>query len=207
MKRIATVAIFLFVMTGISQGGLKWIDLMDGSEWDEMSKENKVSWVMGFIGGTNLVVSHYKISNAKGMSTLDEKEVKELYSIYLKNFLENQKSFGIYNVTIEQLLKGMDRFYQDERNKKIKMVDAVYVVKMEIENKRSELIEAQKKYLRLQPIDALTEATKLLIDYKNVKYTYELFLREGYFSEPRVDKPTKPEDYKKTPLFSYGDYR
>ena len=119
---------------------------------------------------------------------------------------ENEKYIKISKIPIDQLRKDMDQFYNDKEDEKVAMIDAIHIVKMGIDGKRAELIEVQKKYLRMQPVDAITEASKILIDYKDVKYVKELFLRDGYFAEPKSDNPIKNEDYLYTPLFRFGIY-
>ena len=49
--------------------------------------------------------------------------------------------------TIEQtVIIQEDLLYEDYRNEKIALVDAIYIAKMELTGSESDLVEAQKRY-------------------------------------------------------------
>ncbi len=55
---------------------------------------------------------------------------------------------GIYKITIGQIVEGLDVLYSDFKNRNIKINDAIYVVKRQIEGASEEHIEAMLQYLR-----------------------------------------------------------
>jgi len=68
-------------------------------------------------------------------------------------FLETSISnLGLFSMTVGQVTDGIDVFYKDFQNRMIKIIDAVYVIMAQIEGKSPELIQAQIRYLRMQPI-------------------------------------------------------
>jgi hypothetical protein len=96
----------------------------------------------------------------------------------------------------------MNAFYKNLNNNKIKMVDAIYVVKMQIEGENQELIDAQIRYLRMQPIDPriFEECYKKLEafqkekgrdpTYKEIKigdFSFEDLLKLGRFIDENND--------------------
>lgn len=53
-----------------------------------------------------------------------------------------------YRVSPDQMVKALDKFYQDFRNMNIRILDAMHVAKMEITGKDPEAIEWQIRYYR-----------------------------------------------------------
>ena len=102
------------------------------------------------------------------------------------------------------LKDGMDKFYQDHRNQQIALVDALYVANMEIKGSRPELIDAQVRYLRMQPTSIISLED---IDWTKGKAAQEEALRAGWFADPIKENPTKEEDYSLTRFFRYGGYK
>lgn len=231
MKKICTIVIILVVITGFVQGiEARSILGQNGSDWAEMSVSAKLDWLSGFIAGSVAVCDefgHLFFVIPRDASDSDLPMFwKELFTNHrelLINYKEKHERLEIYGITVGQIQKGMDKLYQDYRNQKIAIVDAIYVVKMEIQGERPKLIEAQKRYLRMQPIQWADNTNPFLsmlnlpgfpgkrsalsyLDYKNVKQVQELYLKSGIFVDPKIKEPTKPQDYSYTELFCYGIY-
>jgi len=112
----------------------------------------------------------------------------------------------LINITVGQLKDGIDKFYEDFANRRIKLVDAVYIVKMQIKGVRPDLIEAQTRYLRMQPT-SLSEENKIW-DKAPSKWSKEFeektglskeyFLRRGIFYDEAGEMHF---------LFRYGIYK
>jgi hypothetical protein len=68
-------------------------------------------------------------------------------------------SYGIIEITNGQLVEGLNAFYNDFKNKQVKIWDAIYVVKKQIKGASTEEIEAVLQFLRVDK------------DYKNLPYT------------------------------------
>jgi hypothetical protein len=59
--------------------------------------------------------------------------------------------YAVYDIKIGQLSQGMDEFYKDPKNTKIRISDAVYVVKKQIRGASPEDLERVLQYLRGEP--------------------------------------------------------
>jgi len=82
-------------------------------------------------------------------------EKGEKVSEFLKGSEEEEKSrnsflqrYAIYYVSARQIVEGTDILYKDFKNKGIKINDAIYVVKRQIEGTSPEDIEKILIYLR-----------------------------------------------------------
>jgi len=58
------------------------------------------------------------------------------------------RKFCIYNVPMEQLVSGLDEFYRDFSNRKIKLRDAIYIIYRQINGENRQVIEGIVKYLK-----------------------------------------------------------
>lgn len=217
MKKIVIIVIILMI-SGVSYGKEgRSSEADNGIGWKQNTEAMKVSWVAGFMAGDNVACE--KFGGWTSDETTDWNDESLLRSIgvskeYVQRCKTDYKRLSIIGITVGQLQDGMDKFYEDYRNQRITMVDAIYVVKMEIEGERQELIEAQKRYLRTGPgssSERLAEIVKYVSqmetgEIKNIKEYQELRLKCGQFAEPKVEKPTKMEDYDYTELFCYGTY-
>ena len=162
----------------------------DGNDWISYKKNNvNIFYLIGFLAA--VCVYQEKIS------TKDP----------------DFEKLDLPDITVGQLKDGVDKFYEDFANRKIKIVDAIYIVKMQIEGENPELISAQIRYLRMQPTKkhSIGEIDKIFFQYlKNPKinikqkyldtgkFTRDDFLKEGLFID---------EAGKLILLFRYGLYK
>jgi len=96
----------------------------------------------------------------RNYSTLNADKLKENYSIltiaYLvslgikknNHYLSQLQKYCLYNISVRQLVDGLDAFYQDFRNRDIKIGDAIYIVKRQIIGEDEEVIKRIIKYLK-----------------------------------------------------------
>ena len=177
----------------------------DGNEWVSNSDSSNIGFVTGFVSG--VVVAYNSLYNFRDSTDT--------------NYTNNQaEKISLFKITIGQIKEGIDKFYGDFSNKKIKIVDAVYVVKMQIKGENPNLIDAQIRYLRMQPIDedAFKKAwsrvyitipakskndklTSVFADNKDIekgKVSKEDFIISGFF----ITETSEPK-----PLFCYGSYK
>lgn len=205
MKKLTIMVIILIMMMGVAQGESTSPRELNGRDWFDLSGAHRILWVNGLIAGTDSTIINYSLPDIKP-------------KIDNKIFNHNSEKSGIWGISAEQLVKAMNEFYIDYKNKRITMVDAIYVVRMEIQGKRPELIEAQKRYLRMQPFNYRytllgeeIKPEKIMrrrgFKDKTIKEIQETFLKFRIYAEPKVYKPTKPEDYNCIPLFVYGKYK
>ncbi|MEA3369594.1 MAG: hypothetical protein U9Q24_04510 [Candidatus Ratteibacteria bacterium] len=220
MKKMAIVVIMLVMMMGIAWGAeIRVCNERNGADWKEESPITRAYWIEGFLTGVGVASEQFGRWTEGDVSKADNEVLLKIMGISKKSYLELAKKYKhlIIFITIEQLRDGLDKFYENYKNQKIATVDAIYIVKMEIEGERPELIEAQKRFLRMAPIDRFEKMSENRAKfntgeiskdiYKNIKATQELYLKMGVFAEAKVENPTKVEDYSKTPLFCYGIYK
>jgi len=191
----------------------------DGNDWINYNAWNKVGFISGMIIGVSLAI-HYKPDKniiIEFSNKLDNKlkdylpESSDLEE--LNTFIKHLYRISLFNITVGQLKDGLDEFYKDFSTRRIKIIDAIYVVKMQIEGKSPELIEAQILYLKRQPISnkELLEATKkyVLFYEKNSRYPEYKDIINGNFS--KEDLLTIgvfiSSNNKYYSLFCYGNYK
>jgi hypothetical protein len=207
MKKYLITLIVLLFFCGAALAEEPYITALDGSGWSKLSADSKAFWADGFISAASVVAGNYVISSFNKYY-LEKGEFGRFLDAAKKNREENRERF-CFKMNTERIVKGIDHFYTDPKNQDIKIVDAAYVVKMEAERKKPELIEAQKRYLRMQPINIVEESirqAKQKEDFANVKQVKERSLRIGIFAEPKINNPTSRKDYDYTSLFRYGGY-
>ncbi|MFW9874928.1 MAG: hypothetical protein ACFFG0_17615 [Candidatus Thorarchaeota archaeon] len=209
MKKLLMIFIILLHLSGIVFAEDSDLSSEDGSQWSNLSKSSKLAWVAGFVSSASVIIENISVRTNKNIHESGKEELSKLYyDIYLKTREVNKEEFNLYDITLGQLVEGMDSLYSDFKNTKIKMVDAIYIVRMEIKGKKPELIEAQKRYLRMQPLDPLEEIKKIKKeDYKNVNLFKEKALRIGDFVTPKKNNPSVYKDYEHIILFQYGVYK
>ncbi len=61
---------------------------------------------------------------------------------------ERLSPYGVYEITVGQLYEGLTLFYDDFKNKQLKLPAAIYVVKKQIKGASAEEIEAIMQWLR-----------------------------------------------------------
>ncbi len=172
----------------------------DGVDWQEMEgfPDTKESFTLGFIAGNCMVWNKFRTyalaCKPQGFDTYMQDFDKD-------NLMEDIDKLSLFDITISQLTTGVDAFYKDFSNRKIKIVDAIYIVKMQIKRENPELIDAQIRYLKKQPIDSelRNQTPDMLLRLKETgKMSKEDLLRIGRFIT---------EDDKVHDLFCYGEYK
>ncbi len=184
------------------------INVLDGNNWNMFGSLGKSLWAAGFIGGVGIACTQFR----GPLVRLDDikNRVEEIgdFEFIVKKEIEK---IDIPGITAGQMREGIDKFYSDFNNKTIKMVDAVYVVKMRVKGENPKAIDTQIKYLRMQPItkDVRIQAwTKVW--WRKTKYGLPEYkdMEEGKFSEEDAIKAGIFIDAnnKRTILFCYGNY-
>jgi len=144
LKKTLIFCILIFSIIFISEASAenKIISESDGTDWIAGSDSWKIGYVEGFIAGANIVWREFYIFENSLKSETDK-------AIYNKSLNE----IALFEITVGQIKDGISDFYNDFSNRRIKIVDAIYVVKMQIEGDDPELIDSQIRYLKMQPID------------------------------------------------------
>jgi len=188
----------------------------DGDDWLSWHEIYKSGFIAGLILGAS-TVSHkagfvYDLDEIKEFIDKVGKELQ--FIIYVE---EKMRYFGIFNITGPQLKSGVDDFYKDFANRKIKIIDAVYISKMKIEGKDSLLIDAQIRYLRMRANPSFKKTSfeyfRKILDFiflskEKRRSSIKLSLQEGKISKEDFIKAGFfiDENGDMIPLFIFGDY-
>lgn len=145
--------ILLFIMAIPKPSYSADIDDMDGNAWRVNSYIWKQGYVAGFFAGSSYVVSDNLYPTAKDYDIDNTNKLDEVGIL-----LEDQKAqknkqltryiFLVGTVTNTQVTEGLDKVYEDFKNRSIKLRDAVYLVKKQIEGTPQEDIERILLFLR-----------------------------------------------------------
>lgn len=144
----------------------------DGTEWQSWGEAKKFHFLTGFLLGSSYVIKHnepflqkdFKIQqfdemrrrlslgNSKKRKSPQNTFTKEeviLWGHYRASMIQSGlKDYAIYEITVSQLSKGIDDLYKEARNTKIKMADAIYAVKKQIQGASPDEMENMLMYLR-----------------------------------------------------------
>ena len=136
-KTIALV--LLFVVAGYARTNNT--NNRDGNWWTIQDKTYKYSYIVGFFDGMDLgeEFSYWGISD-KNRDSPCLPRIWKSYTDY------NNKYFS--NVTNNQIADGLDTFYSDFRNKKIRIANAIWIVVNSIAGKSQEEIEKMAESFR-----------------------------------------------------------
>lgn len=202
--RITVIILVLILVNPLKVRGNGLME-QDGTNWQSFSEEGKILWVNGFLSNT-LVERKLRafLSVMDDIIKLEKdtlgKRNGEFYGSLFKKLEEELERFTFYNITVGTIKDGLDTFYKDFSNRRTKIVDGVCVVKMQIDGVRADLIEAQVRYLKMQPtIDEISWRRLGQKKLRGEKLTKEeeLILYGKY-----VDR-----EGKEWFLFKFGSYR
>ena len=140
---ILSLSLFLFPVSSHA------ISEYDGHEWSNWTTFEKGKFLIGFTSGSGYVVSSSwdplfeteKNIFAKIMG-VTEREIEKYKRIQRHHIL---------GITIGQLKDGLNSFYNDFRNKRIRLGTAIYIVKKQIEVSPPEEVNAIIHHLRKHP--------------------------------------------------------
>jgi hypothetical protein len=128
MKRLPFALILLSVLAVYVQAQA---ERRDGNWWVGETPDVKLNYAVGFFDGMKL---GYNFSYWGMTKESDKKVMTPCMSDVNKSYSDySDKYFS--NVTNDQLVDGLDNFYKDYRNRKIKVPDAVWLVVNSISGK------------------------------------------------------------------------
>src|ERR1700737_4718265 len=124
LMRASSIA-FVLLVCGIAAAPHEPSQRRDGNWWREMGSGGKFVYVTGFFDGMDLGnnFSYWGIVDKQKNDPAMTK-VANSYDSYMQRYLTN--------VTNGQLADGLDKFYSDFRNRRIKVNSAVWLVLNEI---------------------------------------------------------------------------
>jgi len=145
MKKKALVLIIFAVLllrTALTATGqTKGLREVDGDDWTNYKESGlATAYIAGFYLANDVILNEIS-SNVF------------LFSGIYKNLIRDTvERLDLPGITVGQMRDGLNKFYEDFSNRKIKIVDAIYIVKMQIKGENPDLINAQIRYLKMQPI-------------------------------------------------------
>jgi len=175
MKIIVTVLIacLLFPISGLTE--TKYMNNFDGNDWREWNPTSRSMFITGFLAGTgyaskksefiSYTINNFDFQKAADLywslvdTLLEEKgkvskkyyseaEVKQIMEFESKRNKVEIDNYAISNIKVGQIKDGLNLIYADFKNRKILLVDLIYVVRKQINGSSPEEIEAILQWLR-----------------------------------------------------------
>ena len=169
MKRLIVILIVLVPLLSVAQEKTD-VSKYDGNSWRSMDYSTRLAFISGFMLGSWSVNSGCQMSEnlfmkegsgyteAKGLKVLTDywtpkkqytkEEVGLLLEGRMRMFNSYLDKYGIIGITNDQIVDGLNKFYEDFRNRGILLTQAIYVVKKQIKGASPEEIDAVCEYLR-----------------------------------------------------------
>lgn len=157
MKRtlLLTALLFAFVSTGYAQ--VLDVFHFSGNEWVKWDIPSKYGFIGGFIAGgayvaigsqTEMINKDMKKEEISIGKPGEKKDEISSLIMYLQD--DNEKDLARYfikGIASDQLVAGLDELYVNPHHRSIKVVDAIYLVRKQIEGASSDEINATLEYL------------------------------------------------------------
>lgn len=156
MRRFAGIFFILIFILFMGNAWAEYISNYDGNTWIGWDDSTKNAFIVGFMSGCNIVVEENQMGIAAKMYDLAVKEKKpkktisEIFSHALDEKFRNEelKKYSLINIAAGQMSDGLNTLYQDFKNRNIKITDAIYVVKKQIQGASAEEVEGVLLFLR-----------------------------------------------------------
>lgn len=125
---------------------------LDGYKWDSWPRDGKFGWVKGYCDGLDraslegaffLSELRREMGNEMGENEFESKERG------LKGVESFIKRLVLSGVTYGQMVDGLDKFYQDYRNKKVLTREAIWIVKLQVKGAPQDFIDQEARILRM----------------------------------------------------------
>ena len=169
----------------------------DGSEWisgERTSPLSNTSLIAGILLGTSVVSNEIASALDLWEPFADIEKTFPGYVDMMRAYKKKADRLYLRDITVGQIRDGINAFYKDFSNMRIKIIDAFYVVKMQIKGDDPDLILAQIRYLKMQPLNS---ERRLILKKKAEDQTIEERFKLGqYYDKNGVSHW----------LFCYGDY-
>ena len=216
-RALALLLISALTLSSYSYGQRRNLLQWDGTDWLGESSQVYAKWLnVGIIAGVMMGTATTYTATRELIDRIDS----ELHGFRTTSAIELKEKMAellIEKISPNQLLAGVDAFYEDPSNRKIKVIDAVYIAKMQVMALDPEHIDAQIRCLRMQPVnyktlaDALNKYAQISSENENKKIgrkvtnedikSGKISLEEVLISRHFVDRNNENHS-----LFCYGDY-
>jgi hypothetical protein len=171
MKRLFIVFLCLLIFP-IYANAEKIAENLDGNDWTTMTAIMKTTFIAGVVAGSNSIIKtnlyNLGIRAITDKIDCDSPKAKKMFLEYMNFYNKSKKNafsrndidlvlcenhnylkgFGFYGVTVGQLVEGVDSLYSDFKNKRIKIIEALGVVKEQINGESPEETEKLIQQLR-----------------------------------------------------------
>jgi hypothetical protein len=159
MRQIVLLIVLLvcFVSPGYAQ--VTDVFQFSGHEWVRWDVQSKYGFIGGFIaGGAYVAIGSQteminkplggKAGSSERVDSSDHKDVISTLIMYLQDDKEKDLTrYFIKGITSDQIVKGLDMLYRNQHHRNIKVVDAIYLVRKQLEGASPEEINATIEYL------------------------------------------------------------
>lgn len=143
--KLKSQAVFAFFLLAISMSVFGSDTRMDGNWWLSLEKNVRAFYVVGFLEGNELgqmfSTLKYMTPNANKTEQAGVNQARESYKEYYQKYL--------HNLTFGQVVDGLDSFYADYRNRRIRLPGAIWLVLNGIagtpEDELNKLVESWRK--------------------------------------------------------------
>lgn len=153
----------------------------NGNDWLKLNEQSRVYYITGFVNGSGYVVgnNNFKLQRSDEVAVAHKEVMSSItvasktktkvclnvvdvlnYSLHERGLALDIKAdaiskYSIPKITIRTLLDGLESFYNDFKNRNIKISDAIYVVKKQVNGDSPVAIENIILYLRSNNINYL----------------------------------------------------
>lgn len=130
MTRILFIYLLFFSFNIYSQTQ----DRMDGNWWNKLEPKLKFSFIVGFFEGMDLgnYFSYWGMSNSKKDLDCSTKAINS-YKYYANKYFNR--------ITTGQLVDGLNEFFSDYRNRRIKISSSIWLVTNSIVGTPKEVVD------------------------------------------------------------------
>lgn len=174
MRKLLVIS-FLVLLTSICYAEKEDIGEFDGNSWIGWTAVEKISFLRGYLSASGYIIlagsggvyycsfigsTEFNADKAQSVwniyydtekskkATFTRQDVSLILDSEILSKNESLSKFGIYGITVGQIYESLNLFYNDFKNKQIKLYSAVHVVKKQITGASSEEIEAVVQWLR-----------------------------------------------------------
>ncbi|MGB9006423.1 MAG: hypothetical protein WCB96_11925 [Candidatus Aminicenantales bacterium] len=214
-RKSILLAIFLCMIVYPQKNNSQVTNLSEdnGVDWLDHSDLFKVGFIEGVIMGA--ASANNELSDFGDLEYWDKSKTHDNYILSKIQSIKNKlAALSLFGISVGQIKEGVDVLYKDFSNRRIKIIDAIYIVKMQIKGESQEIIDAQVRYLKMLPIgsDVKDKAAEKLAKYMSEnKYKFPTYseIKSGDFSSEDLLRvgAIVTSDNNIHFLFRYGNYK
>jgi hypothetical protein len=120
-RKVFASLVIIFLVMALPLASIAEDNRRDGNWWQGQLKSTKLAYLTGLFDGMELGY------NFASWNFIHDKQIDPCVSQMTKSFNERRDNF-LKNVTNDQLVYVLDSFYEDYRNRRIMVNDAVWLI-------------------------------------------------------------------------------